>query len=235
MKKIVAFLLCILMIFSLASCIIIHPNTPESTEGTGTSAPEITYPHSDMPLAASDAVIATSGDFAADVSLFRYVFLGTYNNYLSNYYYYLSYINLDTSVPLHDQNYFGEEDGETWYEYFIGLSKTEFERYMRLYIEATNAGMKLSEQDKKDLDEHMESLEAYAASYDMTTEEYLTESYGEGMTPELYRKALEFQVLGYNYYMKLYKDYEVTDEMIREAYEADRKSFDYVDYMAVKI
>lgn len=58
---------------------------------------------------------ATIGDESYTAAEVNYYFVNNYQNFLSQNYNYISYMGLDVSSDLRDQEY---SDGETWFDFF---------------------------------------------------------------------------------------------------------------------
>ena len=59
---------------------------------------------------------ATIGDESYTAAEVNYYFVNNYQNFLSQNYNYISYMGLDVSSDLRDQEY---SDGETWFDFFM--------------------------------------------------------------------------------------------------------------------
>ncbi|MBP5207596.1 MAG: peptidyl-prolyl cis-trans isomerase [Clostridia bacterium] len=229
MKKLSLLSLIIAALFMITSCNIII-NTPDTSSDTTTEViPEETYAHSNMVTAPLDDIVATTEMQQFPVSTFKYFFMQDYNSFLDNYYYYLSYYGLDTNVPLHDQEYSGEE-GMSWYDVFLDNGKRAFEQYAKFAEMALKEGMSLDEGDNAEIEAYLDSIEAAARDYGETFDQYISEFMGEGMNRERVRNAISLSQLGYKYYLKLYNGPVYTDEQLEKAYTDGAGAYSLIDY-----
>ena len=232
MKKLLLVLICIILVVSAASCkIIINKPGSESTEqstlsetAAGTTAPEDDFAYADL-----DAIVARTERQSIPVSTLRYFMMDQYSSFLNQYYYYLSYFGLDYTAPLHDQMY-DENEGTTWYDYFLSLGKSALEQYAKFAEMAIKEGIALDEEDIANIDEYIKNIETEAEKNSMTFEAYMSEYMGEGMTKERIRAAVELSRLGYKYYLKIYDSIEVSEELIEKEYKENIGNYALVSY-----
>lgn len=228
MKKLLFTAIALVLALSTVSCNII---INQETEGGETT--DKVYPHSNMELADLNAIIATTENQSFPVSVLRYFFMDSYASFINQNYYYLSYIGLDLTVPLHDQN--EQSTGKSWYEYFLGMGKSAFEQYAKFAEKAIEEGMELSEADLEEIEVYLDGIETSAESSGLSFEEYMEEFMGEGMTRDMMREAVKISQLGYNYYEKIYNEPVFTDEDILAEYNKNIKNYALVDYLSVTI
>ena len=163
-----------------------------------------------------------SDNYRISGSLLTYYFYSQYQSFLSTYGSYASYFGLDTSKSLKNQNY---SDDLTWYDYFMNSTASQLVQIVALCEGARAEGVELDEEDKKSVDEVIESLESYAKENSMTVSTLLSKYYGRGVTIADVRKATEMSTLASKYMNKLGDDFKaaLTDEEI-EKYVDDHKS-----------
>ncbi|MBQ7699748.1 MAG: peptidylprolyl isomerase [Clostridia bacterium] len=242
MKRIILAVIAIIITVCTVSCNIIITNNDTATSESGSD--EVTgeetqkeYPHSNMELAPLDEIIATSENLSVAVSTFKYFFMDQYSSFINQNYYYLSYFNLniDENIPLHDQEYTGGQETTTWYQIFLDRAKSQFEQYAKFADIAIKEGMTLDENDKASIEDNLKSIDALAAEYSQTFEEYMAQFMGEGMTRERVKAAIEITQLGYKYYLKLYNTPTYTEEQIEEEYKNGNGKHSLVDYNEVMV
>lgn len=147
---------------------------------------------------------------------------------------YAQYYGIDTSRPLHEQKI---GDGDTTYaDYLMSTVSSEVEQLVVLYNEAVERGMKLTDEEKADIDSTVETIEASAKSAGYSTAGYLAAIYGNGMNVKTLRQALEIQTLASDCYNKITEEIKagVNEEKINKYYDEHEKDFltaDTVQYI----
>lgn len=171
------------------------------------------------------------GDTEYSIAEYNYMYMNSFNEIYSmlyqNYSSYISYI-IDIAKPLEEQNY---SDEETWDQYITNYTEETLRR-MTVVYEAAKADKDyvMSDEFKTALDEFDANVEANAADYDMTVDEFIKYAYGETADLETVRAMTEKQYTYYDYSNQYESGVEVTDEEMKERYESDKKSYDSVDF-----
>lgn len=167
---------------------------------------------------------------AAEVS---YYFQNTYQNFVNQNYYYLSYFGLDPQTSLRDQAY--GSDGQTWFDYFSEQTLEQMKAIQALNDAAQADGFTWTDELQAEMDASMESLSSYAATSGYTAEQYLRAIYGGTMTQKIYQEQLQRSMLG-QAYAQAYEDsltYSSTD--LAAAYDAARNTYDVADYESILV
>ncbi len=151
-----------------------------------------------------------------------------YNQY-SSVYSYASYIGLDTTVSLKEQEY---ADGQTWYDYLLESALTSMDEAGALLSAARAEGYTISEDGQANIDAAMDSLSATAESYGITVGTYLTSMYGRFMTPSAYEKAVTEQCLAQDYAAHLRENFEITEDDMNAYYSENAATLDNFEYEA---
>ena len=99
---------------------------------------------------------------------------------------------------------------------------------------AEEAGLSLTSDQQSEIDETIKSYADSARENDYSTNRYLRQMLGNGVTEKLLREILTAQTLASSYFEKYSEDTEnsITKEMIDEKYNADRNSYDIVSLRA---
>lgn len=161
--------------------------------------------------------------------LMNYFYAAEYQSFMQ---YYSSVI--DTKKPLHEQKI---GDGDTTYaDYLMSTVSAEVKQLVTLYNEAIKREMKLTDEEKKDIDEAIKSIESQAALYGYTTSGYLSTIYGNGTNESTLRKAMELQTLASNCYTAIQDEIKagITEEKINKYYtehETDFLTADTLQYI----
>lgn len=130
----------------------------------------------------------------------NYFYVDTVNDYVEDNSSYLTYIGLDTSTPLDEQNCPYITDG-TWADYFMTKTKSSIQATYAVYDEAVAQGYQLPEEDQSSLDSNMTMLNIYAQIYGYSgTDAYLRAIYGNGATEESYRNYTQISAIASSYY-----------------------------------
>ncbi len=177
---------------------------------------------------------AKSDNFKVTGTMLSYYFFYQYNSFLSQYGSYISYLGIDTGKSLKSQLY---SENETWYQYFMNSIRDELEQYLVLCEAARAAGISLDDDEKKAIDDDIASIAESAKQYGYTTNTMLARMYGNGVTANDVKKALELSVLASKYYAQIYDELEAAvtendiDNEIKENkanyYTADTLQFSF--------
>lgn len=156
------------------------------------------------------------------ISFFNEIYYNLYSMYGS----YISSI-VDTSVPLEEQMI---DENTTWHQYLVEYTVNGLRSFTGVYEVAKKEGYVLPEQFQTEIDNFEAELDETAAANGMTRDEFITLSYGKGISLETIKKMTEFR-----YYVAAYaEDYEagivVTDEDIDAYYSANKDYIDTVDF-----
>ena len=153
----------------------------------------------------------------------------TYQSFLNNYGSYASYFGLDTSSSLKDQSCSMDEDGGTWYDYFLDQALETMKQTTAYAKYAEEQGLELDDSDEETLDSEIESLESAAESAGYSsTNKYLEATYGKGCTEKVIRKEMERSLLANKGYTQYNENLEFTDEEI--ANKLAENQDDYATY-----
>lgn len=188
----------------------------------------------DKNAAPGDVVSLKSDHYEVTNGMLSYYFNSDYYTELStNAYTYLMY-GLDTTKSLKNQVYSEatETTGETtWFDYFISNTVNHVSTYLIFAEKAYDNGItELSDEDKANLEKAMETLAEGAAEAGLEKDAYIEHMYGEGVTEEDVRRALEFQMLAMTQYNSDYDSFEFTIDECETAYDQSPTDYNYSDY-----
>ncbi len=126
-----------------------------------------------------------------------------------------------------------DEEGNilTWDEVFKNSAVNYAQFVYAYYNEAVKAGYTLSDDEKAEINETIESYREEAATNNYSLNAYLRESFGGGFNEKAFRKQLEMETLAQNYSEDKATELEtaVADADIKAEYDANRKNYDYAD------
>jgi len=170
----------------------------------------------------NSSVALSVGDYKVNTTMLSYYYVDEINAYYTeltneygdNTYIYAALLGLDLTQPL-DKQEFPDEEGLTWAEYFIRQGITKAHRRYSLYLEATEAGHKLTEEEENEIDDAMATLDLYARYYYgySSLDSYLRACYGNSATEETYLEYETINAIAESYYNSYYdgQDYDSND------------------------
>ena len=186
-----------------------------------------------------------SDDYTINGSILQYMFMGEYQQFLTDNESYLNYFSLDTSKSLKSQKYGDTSAGTgyetsflgafegSWYDYF--MSKTEEQaRQLLIYCEeADERGIKLEDSDYAEIDAALAQLELTASLYGYSANAYIAQMYGEGVKVKDIRKAMEISALATKCAVEVDEDLiaGITDDEISAKYNENVRDYNVVDYV----
>ena len=152
-----------------------------------------------------------------------------YNQYYATFgNYWTMMLGFDTTKPLNAQTY-SEEANQTWADYFMDTAIQTARETYALYDDAVAKGHTMTEEEQKDLNDFLDSLELYATYYGYSSiKSYLRSSYGNGANKATYSEYYKVCSLASSYLSKYSEELEYDAEDYR-AYEKDK----YDDYSAL--
>ena len=183
---------------------------------------------------ATAAVVNGEKYTAAEV---QYYYTGTLNSYGN----YLSYLGVDTSKDLRDQECTVSEDSDTWFDYFAKQALDQMADIYALYNKAQAEGFTWNDDMQATFESDMQALQKQVDSYNASRstniklKDYLKLMYGSMMTQKIYEEQLKVTILAQAYYNDYVDSLTYTDSELENAYQADREDYDRVSYQSVKI
>ena len=174
-----------------------------------------------------DNIAAKSENFTVSLPMIHRIFKSTYNDFTS---YYASYYGFDTSKSSKVQ-FYDEENNITWYNQFIDTAKSNIKQLLTLCEAAKKDGMSLDDNDRKNVETNIENIRATADNAGQSIDEYISATFGEGLTEQDVRQNLEQTTLAQKYYQKLYNSFKYTDEDYEKTYNENKESYQYVDFL----
>lgn len=177
------------------------------------------------------------GDYKLTSAEFNYYYSMAYQQttYYSNYYienYGQDLMGYDVSLAPDEQNTKGEDGKEiSWADKFRADAVDHAQFVIAYYNEAVKAEYKLTDDEKKEIDETVESYRENATSNNFSLNAYLRSVFGAGFNESFFKKQLEKETIAQRFYddkaAKLKEG--ITDESIASIYNADRKAYDFTD------
>ncbi len=176
------------------------------------------------------------GDTKVSTAEFNYYYSMQYQQaaYMQDYYQQnMGYdMGFDTSAAPDDQKTKDADGNEiTWAEQFKTAAAEQAQFIIANYNEAVKAGLTLTDDEKKEIDETIESYRTNAAENNYSLNAYLRDSFGGGFTEKVFRKQLEMETLAQNFYNDKQSELltSVSDEEIKAEYDKNTKEYNYAD------
>ena len=211
---------------ALTGCNGIFSKTETSNSSDNTSSQTSTV-NGEVTSKFGDNIAVKSENFAVSLAMVNRIFRSTYNDFIS---YYASYYGFDTSKSSKVQ-YYDEDNGITWYDQFIDTAKSNVKQLLVLCEAAKKDGLSLDDNDKKNIETNIENMRAAADNAGLGFDDYISTTFGAGLTEKDVRENLEQTTLAQKYYQKVYNSFEYTDEEYEKSYEENKESYQYVDFL----
>lgn len=248
MKRIIALLLAVIMVLSMAACGKEKPGTTEPTGGAtkdeatkdeaGQSTeftpyvPEIgegvfgktSYTVTDQEVTDNrDLVVATVADRELTLGVLQIYYWMSVYGFLNEYGAYAAYFGLDLTKPLDQQKY---PDGEyTWQQHFLSAAVDTWHTYQCLVLQGEAENSPMNPEQQEELDNLQTNLEKSAKEngYE-TVEQMLQKDIAPGITYEDYYSYLSVYSTGYSHYMHRCDTMEITDDMIEDYFTKNEEA-----------
>lgn len=185
-----------------------------------------TYSVSDkMAEKCTDRVVATVADSELNNGLLQIFYWMDVYEYLEDYGYYAVYYGFDHTQPL-DQQTCKDTEG-TWQHFFLEKALLNWHSYQSLALMAERDGHTLNEDYRSDLENLRADLtDAVLDSDYASIEEMLQSDLGAGCDYDDYYRYMEIYYSGYSYLKERLDQIEITEDMLREYYEANTEELE---------
>ncbi len=179
------------------------------------------------------------------VAEYNYYYYMAYQTYAQNEYRYQQQ-GVSTGFPLDkapDEASTGQKDADGNVIYYDDVvanyaSSLAFQQFA-IYLEATEKGYTINEEEQKQIDEAIDSLREQAKSSSYSLNAYIRASYSKGLNEKGLRKLLEIELIAtrFNADLETKADESITDQQITDEYNKDTKIYNYVDtrYYAITL
>lgn len=156
---------------------------------------------------------------------FDYCYHTVVNNYVSQYYQYLSWFGLDVTKDLSTQYM---SSTRSWKDYFEEMTVENLRKSKALKADANAKGFTYDV--SKEYEAVVEQLEASAKTAGLSLNKYLQQNYGSYSTLSRIKPYIEEALFVNAYGEKLSDDMTPTADAVNAKYQEDSKSYDSVDY-----
>ncbi len=221
--KIWAAVLASAMALSLTGC----NDMFKKNETSGTQTSQVSSQESEAVSKFGGNIAVKSENFSVGLPMVRRIFKSTYSDFVN---YYASNYGFDTAKSSKVQ-YYDEENKITWYDEFISSAKASVKQLLVLCELAKKDGFSIDDSDQKTIEENIENMKTAADNAGQSLDEYIASVFGEGLDENEVRSNLEQTLLAQKYYQKLYNGFTYTDEDYEKAYEANKESYLYADFL----
>ncbi len=155
------------------------------------------------------------GDDVVNSVEYGYFYTSVYNNFISTYSNYLSYIGYDSQrLPAAQTTKYGDQ---TWVEYFTEQASAAAVQQSIMVQEGKKAGFACDEAAQEEyVNSAISQIETYAALYGYSPSKYLETMYGDGMDLETFCQCLADEYYASEYANHVYENIEVSDEEAEE-------------------
>ncbi len=216
MKKIIAFLLAVLMLVSVTAC------GKKNADGTDKSAVSTDPNHS--------LVALSTGKYKITNGMLSYFYLSRFYNVYATYSTYFESMGFDPSKSLTEQQY---AEDMSWHDYFLEMTLSDARNFLRVAEAAKADGY-----DGGYVEAEVQSqIDSIVNSEGMTLEEYITRMFGDTLDEQDLRDALALQIYVYDYYEMLQESIgdEITTEECETYYNENQKTLSKVDYISYTV
>ena len=183
------------------------------------------------------ATALTIGDQEYTAAEVNYYFQQTYQSFVSQNSYFLSYMGLDVNTDLRDQAYPGGEEGYTWFDFFMEQTEQQMITIQALNESAAAEGFTWNDEMQASLDATIESLKAdvAASGYYTSFTQYLTANFGSTMTEKVFVEQTKASALAQTYANQYAAGLDYSSAKLEELYAADPKAYDKVAYESIRV
>lgn len=179
-----------------------------------------------------DATAATVGDREYSVAEVSYYYSAVSNSFTQQAQQYAAYgmdMGYDASLSASEQ-YYNEEEGVTYADYFLDSALQELQRVTILCSEAEAAGYTLSAEGQASFDENMNYLKMYSVQSNMSEESYLKALYGRYMTMDLFKEILTQSILADEYAKVKADEFTYSQDDLDAYYAENTDALDSYEY-----
>lgn len=172
----------------------------------------------------------TSDNYTVSNAVLAYYFTAEYSDFRSENQNQLSAMGVDTGKPLKEQKCTYYDGYDTWYDYIMEQTKSRITNIICYANAAKDEGLELDDSDKSNIESRMDELKSAAESADKTLDEYISDTYGEGLTEADIRSCFELTMLSQKYYNEYEQSLKYTDSELESYYNSNPDKFDVVSY-----
>lgn len=174
-------------------------------------------------------VAMESANFSVSIAEMEYFYRNVATSYISMLNSY-GVSNSISSTTSHKNQQSMFSDG-TWFEFFLDQSVTQVKEILLCCEAAKAEGLALDDEDQKTIEDEIKNMEATAASYKLSFNDYIRNYFGAGVNEEAIRNVLELQVLSNKYIQKHVDAADISADTLNKTYTDNVESYDVVNYL----
>ena len=141
------------------------------------------------------------------------------------------YVEFDVNKDFEKQTV-EDEDGKkvTWKKKIDDETVNWLKQLVAYYSKGKEEGLKLSEEEKKTIDEEIETVKKTAEESDIPLEDYITTTYGDYVTLATLRNSNEWYIIAQNYARKMATELRPTVKEAEDYYKKHENDFLQVNF-----
>ncbi len=173
-----------------------------------------------------------SENYKVNNAQMNYLVYSMYNNYYTQYSSYASALGMDNTKSLDEQQY---SETQTWRDYLTQEAVSTMERCLVLCESAKKVNFELTEDDKKDIENEIQTIKYAAEENGMSVKKLIKTYYGKGVTLSDIEKLTEMQLLASNYAASISESFTYNEEDYNNFYSENKKDYLYADYYKYEV
>ncbi|MBR2490080.1 MAG: hypothetical protein IKB65_01170, partial [Ruminiclostridium sp.] len=180
----------------------------------------------------ANAAAATVGEEEYSMAEVSYYYQAVANQFINNAEQYKAYgmdMGYDTTLSPSEQ-FFNEEEGVTYADYFMDSALQELQRVALLTSEAEAAGYTMSEDGQTAIDQNLSYLTMYSVQSGYSEDAYLKLLYGDLMTKDLFEKVLADGILADEYSRQVAYEFTYSEDELAAYYAENADALDNFEY-----
>lgn len=179
-------------------------------------------------------IALTVGDTDVSIGMYDYFYESVV--YEAEQYASYGYNNLDTSMD-YSQQYTVDKDGNqiTWLAKFKQDTIDRIKTVMVYYEKGEKAGITLTDEQKKLINQQIESLESNAGNSGMSVNEYIQQAYGEYCGVATLRSYLEKYLVAGTYFNQMSIEERPTDEEVQAYFNENQEKYMSCSYALIEM
>ncbi len=169
-------------------------------------------------------------NFSITKPMLTYCFNAQYLSFVAANEQYLEDYGLDTTEALAKQEC--SLNGANWYDYFMDIAKSRLEQCLIISEKALLEDKALSKSDQKKVTNEMLVFKNLAKENKQNIDDYLEDTFGDGVTEADVRSVIEMERLVSKYYEAYEKDQDTSSEALEKYFEGHKRLYSTVDYLS---
>lgn len=178
-----------------------------------------------------NAPYATVGDMSLTKPQYYYFYNMMISNFQTEYESYLPYMQLNLEEDLSKQML---TEDESWEEYFMVNTDMALYEMLLLYQQAQEENYE-KDTIENSVKEAVESMELFAATNDMTAEQYIKRMFHEDLTMEKFEDCLRIYITSNKYSNHILNGFETTEQEYEDYYNSNSEKLDLVSYYQIAV